>query len=227
MMKHLKLFEAFTKTADTESSNSLTAALNYLESNDLKSKTTVAKAIEMKAKGAQRPSDKILAEYDKDIKNLIATELTGKTYKIPGYGMVNPASFKFGAFQDSMWSGVGEESGAGLAVEATRIEKSKVDTGLIKTSFFLDAFYDLESLRFNFYNPSLDKSVNDVNRLIKLGPENFGGYAHIYKMVGKEIDFENMSRWTMQQLVAADPKWSVFFGKLADIAAKYATKKTK
>lgn len=220
-MKHLKLFEAFTE--QTES-----AALNYLESKTLKNRTSISKAIDMKAKGAQKPVKDVLAEYNKDIKNLITTQLTGKTYKVPGYGMVKPASFKFGAFQDSMWSGVGEESGAGLAVEATRIEKSKLDSGSIKTSFFLDAFYDLENLRFYFYNPSLDNSVADVNKIIKLGPENFGGYAQIYKMVGNEIDFENgLTRWTMQQLVAADPKWAVFFGKLADIAAKYATKKTK
>jgi len=225
-MKHIKLFEAFTgQERDTENS-AVSAALNYLESKTLKSKTSISKAIEMKAKGAQKPQGNVLAQYTKDIKNLIATELTGKTYKVPSYGMVKPASFKFGQYQDVLWSAVGDDSGAGLAVEATRLEKSKVDSGAIKCSFFLDVFYDLENLRFNFYNPSLDKSPNDVKGMIKLGPENFGGYTHMYKMVGNEIDFENSpTRFTMQQLVTADPRWSVFFGKLADIAAKYATKK--
>ncbi len=225
-MKHIKLFEDFSQqTGGGAASSALSAAMNYLETKDLKNKTTISKAVQVKAKGAQRPSEKVLAEYTKDIKNLITTQLTGKIYKIPGYGMVNPASFKFGAYQDVMWSGVGEDSGAGLAVEATRIEKSKVDSGVVKCSFFLDVFYDLESLRFNFYSPFIDKSPEDVKKMIKLGPENFGGYAHIYKMVGKEIDFENsLSRYTMQQLSAVDPKWTVFFGKLADIASKYATK---
>lgn len=218
-MKHLKLFEAFAE--QTQSS-----ALNYQESKTLKSKMSVSKAMETKAKGEAKPDRNVLMEYTKDIKNLISTELTGKTYRVPSYGMVKPASFKFGAYQDVMWSGVGEESGAGLAVEATRLEKSKVDSGVIKCSFFLDVFYDLDSLRFNFYNPSIDKSPEDVKKIIKLGPENFGGYSHLYKMVGNEIDFENSpARFTMQQMVAVDPKWSVFFGKLADIASKYATKK--
>lgn len=220
-MKHLKLFEAFTE--QTQSS-----ALNYQEANTLKSKTTVSKAMEVKTKNAPKPAKDVLVEYTRDIKNLIATELTGKTYKIPSYGMVKPASFKFGQYQDIFWSAVGEKSGAGLVVEATRLEKSKVDSGSVKCSVFLDVFYDLENLRFNFYNPFIDKSQEDVKNMIKLGPENFGGYSNLYKMVGNEIDFENSpARFTMQQMVAVDSKWSVFFGKLADIAAKYATKKTK
>lgn len=224
-MKHIKLFEDFTEQTDNTASSASSSAMNYLESDTLKNKTTVSKAMQTKAKGAAKPPGNVLAEYTKDIKNLISTQLTGKTYKIPSYGAVKPASFKFGGYQDVLWSAVGEDSGAGLAVEATRVEKSKVDSGVIKCSVFLDVFYDLENLRFNFYNPSIDKSPEDVKKIIKLGPENFGGYSQLYKMVGTNIDFENgPARFTMQQMVAVDPNWSIFFGKLADIASKYATK---
>ena len=62
--------------------------------------------------------------------------------------------------------------------------------------------------------------------MIKLGPDNFGGYSFLYKKVGNQIDFENSPiRYTMQQLGEVDIKWGVLFGKLADIAAKYASKK--
>lgn len=218
-MKYINLFEAFTQQSQTSDAN-------YLETNKIMKGVSVSKAIEAKSRGMLKPPTELLAKYTKDIKNLITTELTGKVYKVPGYGMVKPAAFKFGNYEDIYWGCVGDKSGAGLVVDATRTEKSKVDSGFPKCSFFIDAFYDLENLRFNFYSPFIDKSPEAVKGMVKLGPENFGGYSFLYKKVGNEIDFENSpTRYTMQELVAVDPKWSVLFGKLADIAARYATKK--
>lgn len=217
-MRHLKLFEAFSEQAQS-------SALNYLETNKLMKAISVSKAVEAKSRGMIKPQTDILTRYTKDIKDLITNDLTGKVYKVPGYGMINPASFKFGNYEDIYWGCVGDKSGAGLVVDATRTEKSKVDSGFPKCSFFIDVFYDIENLRSNFYNPFIDKSPVDVKNMIKLGPENFGGYSFLYKKVGNEIDFENSpTRYTMQQLGEADPKWTILFGKLADIAAKYSTK---
>jgi hypothetical protein len=214
-MKYINLFEAFTQETQ-----------QYLETNKLIKGIPINKAVEAKSRGMIKPQNDILTRYIKDIKDLITSDLTGKVYKVPEYGMVKPAAFKFGEYEDVYWGCVGKKSGAGFVVDATRTEKAKAGTGFPKCSFFIDVFYDIENLRANFYNAYIDKSPQDVINMIKLGPDNFGGYSFLYKKVGNQIDFENSPiRYTMQQLGEVDIKWGVLFGKLADIAAKYASKK--
>jgi hypothetical protein len=207
-MKHIKLFESYVfEAANAES----------LETSEISNGVDTAEYL-TSAKGESsddRSSDKA---YLADCKKF-ANSLRGKVFKVPAYGMISKATFKFGDFADCAFGAKGESKGAGVWNDSTRVQESKLEKSYYPTTFIAGyVSKDKEWADFDF-NPS----SHGAKKALKPGDEGYYGYLNIHRREGKELDVKTSpEKFTMQELVAVDPQWKSYFKGLFDIAAKYA-----
>ena len=66
--------------------------------------------------------------------------------------------------------------------------------------------------------------LNTPNKTLTPALSGYYCYINIHKRIGSDLSLESTEeKFTMQELVALDPQWKVYFQGLCDIADKYGS----
>jgi hypothetical protein len=206
-MKHIKLFENYL----SESTNS-----EALESPEMSNGVDTEEYL-VKAKGEKYKDRDNSSEYFMECKQF-ASSLSGKSMKVPHYGMVSGSNFKFEGFADCCFAIATKGKGAGVWNNAIRREESKLSPKHFPTVFV--AGYVTKDKGF----ADMDFR-NTPNKTLTPALSGYYCYINIHKRIGSDLSLESTEeKFTMQELVALDPQWKVYFQGLCDIADKYGSR---
>ena len=205
-MKHIKLFENYLfEAANAE----ILESPNVVNGVDTEEYLTKVKAEEANDRDKK-------SEYFAACKQF-ASSFAGKSMKVPNYGMIPKSTFRFEGFADCCFSIMGMSKGAGVWNNAIRKEESKIEDGYFPTVFVAGyvtkdkGFADMDFL-------------NTPNKTLTPALSGYYCYINIHKRIGSDLSLESTEeKFTMQELVALDPQWKVYFQGLCDIADKYGS----
>lgn len=206
-MKHIKLFENYLFEA---------ANAETLESPE------IAKGVEVedylaKVKGEEAADRDKDSEYFAACKQFAAS-FTGKSMKVPNYGMIPKSTFKFEGFGDCCFSIMSMAKGSGVWNNAVRKEESKLEDNYFPTVFI--AGYATKDK--SFADMDFNAEVNGPKKALTPALSGYYCYLNVHKRIGKELDLRGTpEKFSMQELVALDPQWKGYFQSLVNLAIKF------
>ena len=206
-MEHIKLFENYIFEA---------ANAETLESPGI-AKGVDTEEYLAKVRGEEAKDRDKNSEYFAACKQF-ATSFVGKSMKIPNYGMIPKSTFTMEGFADCCFSIMSMAKGSGVWNNAVRKEESKLETGYFPTAFV--AGYVTKDK--GFADIDFNADINGPKKALAPALSGYYCYLNIHKRIGKDIDMKPApEKFSMQELVALDPQWKVYFQGLVNLATKF------